>query len=231
MVKTMVRPIDVLVIEPHPLFREGLKRVLETGSSIKIIAEGENGEHLLPLYKKYQPDAVMIDLNLPSKNGIEAVRELIHHFPQAVVLIFTVNDDFSFVSQAIQSGASGYLLKEMDSTSIADAIKLAVNGGFYLHPKITKDFLTEFNKLSLSENTGAFIQSEIKLPYHLLTAREAEVLQLLADGCSNKALSEALDISIKTVKNHVSTILRKMGLKDRTQAVVQALKNGWVELR
>lgn len=226
-----VRQIDVLVIEPHPLFREGLKRVLEADSRIRIVAEGENGEQLLPLYKEYQPDAVMIEINLPQKNGSEAVQELIEHFPQAVVLVFTVADDFAHVSQAIQAGASGYLLKEMDSTSIADAIKTAVNGGIYLHPKITKEFLTEFNKLALHESVGAFIQTEVKLPYHLLTAREAEVLQLLADGCSNKALGEALDISIKTVKNHVSTILRKMGLKDRTQVVVQALKNGWVELR
>lgn len=226
-----VRQIDVIVIEPHPLFREGLKRVLESDSRIQIAAEGENGEQLLPLYKEYQPDAVMIELNLPQKNGIEAVRELVQHFPQSVVLIFTVIDDFSVVSKAIQAGASGYLLKEMDSASIADAIKTAVNGGIYLHPKITKDFLAEFNKLALDESAGAFVQTEIKLPYHLLTAREAEVLQLLADGCSNQALSEALDISIKTVKNHVSTILRKMGLKDRTQVVVQALKNGWVELR
>lgn len=226
-----VRQIDVLVIEPHPLFREGLKRVLETDSRINIVAEGENGEQLLPLYKEHQPDVVITELNLPEKNGIEAVRELIQHFPQSVVLIFTVVDDFHYVSQTIQAGASGYLLKEMDSASIAYAIKTVINGGIYLHPKITKEFLTEFNRLALDESVGAFIQTEIKMPYHLLTSREAEVLQLLADGCSNKALSEALDISIKTVKNHVSTILRKMGLKDRTQVVVQALKNGWVELR
>lgn len=229
--KSIIRQIDVLVIEPHPLFREGLKRVLEADSRIRITAEGENGEQLLPLYKEYQPDAVLIELNLPQKNGVEATRELIHHFPQAVVLPITVVDDFAHVSQAIQAGASGYLLKDMDSNAIADAIRTTINGGIYLHPKITKDFLTAFNKLALDESTSSFVQTEIKLPYHLLTSREAEVLQLLADGLSNKALSETLDISIKTVKNHVSTILRKMGLKDRTQVVVQALKNGWVELR
>lgn len=226
-----VRQIDVLIIEPHPLFREGLKRVLESDSRIRVTAEGESGEQLLPLYREHQPDAVLIELALPQKTGVEAIRELIQHFPQAFALPITVEDDFSHVSQAIHAGASGYLLKDMDSNSIADAIRTTVNGEIYLHPKITKEFLTEFNKLALEKSTGCFIQAEIKLPYHLLTARETEVLQLLADGLSNKALSEAMNISIKTVKNHVSTILRKMGLKDRTQVVVQAIKNGWVELR
>ncbi|WP_341202524.1 response regulator transcription factor [Planomicrobium okeanokoites] len=226
-----VRPINVLVIEPHPLFREGLKRVLETESRIQIIAEGENGEQLLPMYEEFQPDVVLIELNLPQQSGIDAVKDLTQQFPQAVALIFTVDDSFPNVSQAIQAGAAGYLLKEMDSSSISEAITTAANGGIYLHPKITKDFVSEFNKLSLDENVGAFVQSELTLPYHLLTARETEVLQLLADGYSNKALGEELDISIKTVKNHVSTILRKMGLKDRTQVVVEALKRGWVELR
>ncbi|MCM3610444.1 response regulator transcription factor [Planococcus sp. MERTA32b] len=226
-----VRQIDVLIIEPHPLFREGLKRVLEVDSRIRIAGEGESGEQLLPLYKELQPDAVMIELNLPQKNSIESIRELIQQFPHAIVLVFTVEDGFSHVSEAIKSGASGYLLKEMDSASIIDAIRTTVSGGIYLHPKVTTEFLLELNKLSRHEFTGSFIQKDIILPYHLLTARETEVLQLLADGLSNKALGEALDISIKTVKNHVSTILRKMGLKDRTQAVVHALKNGWVELR
>lgn len=231
MQKNNDRQIDVLVIEPHPLFREGLKRVLEADAKIQIVAEGQGGDELLPLYRAHQPDVVLIELNLPQSNGIEAIRELLLHFPHSIALIFTVADDFFHVSQALQAGASGYLLKEMDSISIAEAIRTAFNGGIFLHPKITKDFVHEFNKMAFDENKGAFVQSEVTIPYHLLTAREAEVLQLLADGCSNKALSEALDISIKTVKNHVSTILRKMGMKDRTQVVVEALKRGWVELR
>lgn len=225
------RQIDAIVIEPHPLFREGLKRVLEADSNIRIVAEGETGEQLLPLYREYQPDIVMIELNFPKGDSIEAIQELLVHFPQSIALIFTIDDDFNLVSQAMQAGASGYLLKEMDAASIADAIRVAVNGGIYLPPQITKEFITEFNKLAHLERTGAFIQTEIILPYHLLTTRETEVLQFLAEGYSNKALGDALNISVKTVKNHVSTILRKMGLKDRTQVVVEAIKRGWVELR
>ncbi|WP_282020912.1 response regulator [Planomicrobium okeanokoites] len=224
-----VQKIDLLVLDSHPLFREGLKRVLEMDSNLRVKGEGGTGEQLLPLYRQYQPDVVLMEINLPSKTGIEALGELIQHSPHAKVLIFTVVDDFFYASQAIQAGASGYLLKEMDPTAIVQAIKTVAEGGFYLHPKVTRDFISALNKLTLGSD-GLFLQTTVTLPYHLLTARECEVLQLLADGHSNRSLGEALEISEKTVKNHVSSILRKMELQDRTQAVVIAIKNGWVAL-
>lgn len=119
------------------------------------------------------------------------MQELLQHFPFPKVLIFSIVDDFSCVAQAIKGVASGYLLKEMDSTSIGIAIKTVVNGRFYLHPKATKDFLAEFSKLGVNENGGNFLKAEVQRPYHLLTARESGVLQLLADGHSNRSLSEA----------------------------------------
>lgn len=224
-----VQQIDLLVLDSHPLFREGLKRVLEMDSYLRVIGEGGTGEQLLPLYRQYQPDAVLMEINLPSKTGIEALSELTKYFPHAKVLIFTVVDDFFYASQAIQAGASGYLLKEMDPAAIVRAIKTVVEGGFYLHPKVTTDFIGEINRLALASD-GPFLQTTVIRPYHLLTARECEVLQLLADGYSNRSLGEALEISEKTVKNHVSSILRKMVLQDRTQAVAIAVKNGWVAL-
>lgn len=224
-----VQKIDLLILDPHPLFREGLKRVLEIDSYLRVIGEGGTGEKLLPLFRQHQPDAVLMEINLLSKTGIEALSELTQHFPHAKVLIFTVVDDFFYASQAIQAGASGYLLKEMDPAAIVHAIKTVVEGGFYLHPKVTTDFIGALNKLALASN-GPYLQTTVIRPYHLLTARECEVLQLLAEGHSNRSLGEALEISEKTVKNHVSSILRKMELQDRTQAVVIAIKNGWVEL-
>ena len=224
-----VQKIDLLILDSHPLFREGLKRVLEMGSNLRVTGEGGTGEQLLPLYRQYQPDVVLMEINLPSKTGIEALSELIQYFPNAKVLIFTVVDDFFYASQAIQGGASGYLLKEMDPAAIVQAIKTVIEGGFYLHPKVTRDFISALNRLALGSD-GPFRQTAVILPYHLLTARECEVLQLLADGHSNRSLGEALEISEKTVKNHASSILRKMQLQDRTQAVVIAIKNGWVAL-
>ncbi len=129
---------------------------------LRIVAEGKNGMELLPLYKQYRSDAVLIEVNLPRKNGIEAMQELLQQFPFSKVLIFSIVDDFSCVSQAIKGRASGYLLKEMDSASIASAIKTVVNGGFYLHPKVTKDFFAEFNKLVIKENLGTLLQTEVR---------------------------------------------------------------------
>ena len=222
--------IELAVIDSHPLFREGLKRILEVDINLQIVAEGETGEQLLPLYKQFQPDAVLIEANLPQKTGVAAMKELLDQYPYAKILLFTVVDDFFTVSQAIKGGASGYLLKEMDAAMIVSAIKTVVGGGVYLHPKITKDFIKALNKLTVEDNQGMYLQTAVKRPFHLLTDRECKVLQLLADGHSNKTLGEALEISEKTVKNHVSSILRKMDLQDRTKVVVTAIKNGWVEL-
>lgn len=228
---THIKKIDILIIDAQPLFREGLKRVLELDSTLQIVAEGESGEQLLPLFSQYQPDVVLMEINLPPQTGIQALGELNQHFPHSKVIVFTVVDDFFYVSQAIRAGASGYLLKEMDSPSLIHAIKAVVAGSHYLHPKVTKDFIDELNKLALLDSEGLFFQREVIHPYHLLTRRECQALQLLADGHSNRTLGETLEISEKTVKNHVSSILRKMDLTDRTQAVVTALKKGWVELR
>lgn len=195
----------------------------------QIVAEGTSGEGILPLYNHYRPDAVLMEVNQPIKMG--SMQELLQQFPFSKVLIFSIVDNFSCVAQAIKGGASCYMLKKLDSTSIGSAIKTVVNGGFYLHPKVTKDFLAAFSKLDVNENRGNFLQTEVRRPYHLLTARESAVLQLLADGHSNRSLGEVLEISKKTVKNHVSSIFRKMDVQDRTQAVVTALKNGWVELK
>ena len=221
----------LLVIDSNLIFREGFKRVLELNSNLQIVAEGERGEQLLPLYKEYQPDAVILDTNLSFNENMEALRELTLSFPGSKVLIFTINDEFSHVSQAIKEGAWGYLLKEMDATSIIAAIHSVIRDEAYLHPKIIKGFLSEFRELSKREKRGNFFQLDIKRPSHLLTPREAEVLQLLAEGHSNITLGDALGISDKTVKNHVSSILKKMDSTDRTQAVVRALKNGWIELK
>lgn len=196
-----------------------------------MVAEAEKGEQLLSLYTEYQPDAVIFEPNLSYTEEMEALRELILHFPEAKVLIFTVVDEFTNVSQAIREGASGYLLKEMDAPSIINAIQMVVKGQFYLHPRFTTEFISEFVRMDGGKRGGKFFQSDIRRPYHLLTPRESEVLQLLAEGHSNKSLGEALSVSDKTVKNHVSTILSKLNLNDRTQAVVTALKNGWIELK
>lgn len=221
----------IIIVDDHQLFREGVKRILDFEDSFDVVAEGDDGVDVVTLYEEYEPDVVLMDINMPQKNGVEATAELLEKHPEAKVIILSIHDDESYVSHALKSGALGYMLKEMDADEIVEAIKIVAAGGSYLHPKITKNLVAEYRRLSERENKGSFHQTEIRRPFHLLTKRECEVLQLLTDGQSNRAIGETLYISEKTVKNHVSSILQKMNVNDRTQAVVTAIKNGWVEVR
>ncbi|AIY06114.1 Transcriptional regulator DegU, LuxR family [Planococcus halocryophilus Or1] len=221
----------IIIIDDHQLFREGVKRILDFESSFEVVAEGGDGGEVIKLYEENRPDVVLMDINMPQKNGVEATAELIAQFPDAKVIMLSIHDDESYVTHALKTGALGYMLKEMDADAIIQAIKVVAKGGSYLHPKVTRNLVMEFRRLSERENKGSFHQTEIRRPYHLLTKRESEVLQLLTDGQSNRVIGETLFISEKTVKNHVSSILQKMQVNDRTQAVVTAIKNGWVEVR
>ncbi|WP_019415428.1 response regulator transcription factor [Paenisporosarcina sp. TG20] len=221
----------IVIIDDHQLFREGVKRILEFEDSFEVIAEGDDGSDALTLYEKFTPDVILMDINMPRKNGVEATGELLVKYPEAKVIMLSIHDDESYVMHALKTGALGYMLKEMDADAIIHAIKVVAAGGSYLHPKVTRNLVSEFRRLSERENKGTFHQSEIRRPFHLLTKRECEVLQLLTDGQSNRVIGETLFISEKTVKNHVSSILQKMTVNDRTQAVVTAIKNGWVEVR
>ncbi|QQZ10255.1 response regulator [Heyndrickxia vini] len=222
----------IAIIDDHQLFREGVKRILEFEKTFEIVAEGEDGASALQLIEQTKPDVVLMDINMPNKNGIEATRQLVETYPDTRVIILSIHDDENYVTHALKTGATGYLLKEMDSDALIDAVKVVAEGGSYLHPKITRNLVEEFRRLANRQSTGTgYQQPEVVRPLHLLTPRECEVLQLLADGKSNRVIGETLYISEKTVKNHVSNILQKMSANDRTQAVVSAIKNGWVEVR
>ena len=221
----------IVIIDDHQLFREGVKRILDFEDTFEVVAEGGDGSDAINLYEQYSPEVILMDINMPRKNGVEATEELMAKFPEAKVIMLSIHDDESYVTHALKTGALGYMLKEMDADAIVQAIKVVAAGGSYLHPKVTRNLVAEFRRLSERENKGTFHQSEIRRPFHLLTKRECEVLQLLTDGQSNRMIGETLFISEKTVKNHVSSILQKMNVNDRTQAVVTAIKNGWVEVR
>lgn len=221
----------IIIIDDHQLFREGVKRILDFEDTFEVVAEGDDGREAVELYTQHEPDVILMDINMPQMNGVEATEALLKEYPEAKVIILSIHDDGSYVTHAMKTGALGYMLKEMDADEIIEAIKIVSTGGSYLHPKVTLNLVEEFKRLSERENKGAFQQAEIRRPYHILTKRESEVLQLLTDGQSNRTIGETLFISEKTVKNHVSSILQKMGANDRTQAVVAAIKNGWVEVK
>ncbi|MBA4538065.1 response regulator transcription factor [Bacillus aquiflavi] len=224
----------IAIIDDHQLFREGVKRILDFEKTFEVIAEGDDGSEAADLVEKYNPDVTIMDINMPNVNGVDATKEILERFPEAKVIILSIHDDENYVMHSLKTGACGYLLKEMDADALIEAVQVVANGGSYLHPKITHNLVNEYRRLAL-ESVGSgyntFQQTEICRPLHLLTRRECEVLQLLTDGKSNRGIGEALFISEKTVKNHVSNILQKMNVNDRTQAVVVAIKNGWVEVR
>lgn len=225
---------SILVIDDHQLFREGVKRILDFEKDFEVVAEGGDGEDAVALVEQYHPDVVVMDINMPHMNGVEATAKLVERFPDVKVLILSIHDDESYVTHALKTGASGYLLKEMDADALVEAVKVVADGGAYLHPKVTHNLVNEYRRLAtgdVSQSVGTLKDVEYRKPLHILTRRECEVLQMLADGKSNRSIGETLFISEKTVKNHVSNILQKMNVNDRTQAVVVAIKNGWVQVR
>lgn len=223
--------IKIVLIDDHKLFREGVKRILSFEPAFDVVAEADDGRDAKEIVEKYNPDIVLMDINMPETNGIEATKELLQNNPDLKVIILSIHDDENYVTHALQSGAQGYLLKEMDTDSLMEAIKVVHDGGSYLHPKVTHNLVQEYRRLAKNSQTrNSIADIEYRKPLHLLTKRECQVLQLLSEGQSNRKIAETLVISEKTVKNHVSNILQKMNVNDRTQAVVTAIRNGWVEV-
>ncbi|WP_304654203.1 response regulator [Halobacillus shinanisalinarum] len=219
----------LVLIEDHKLFREGVKRILDFESSFEVIAEGDDGTAAFDLIEKNNPDIVLMDISMPDMNGIEATAKIKDRYPDLKMIILSIHDDENYVTHALKSGAHGYLLKEMDSDALIEAIKVVANGGSYLHPKVTHSLMAEYHRLLESPGENSYQTVQYRKPLHLLTRRECEVLQLLADGSSNRGLAESLYISEKTFKNHVSNILHKMKVNDRTQAVVTAIRSNLIE--
>ncbi|WP_047150903.1 response regulator [Aneurinibacillus tyrosinisolvens] len=232
--------ISILLVDDHKLFREGVKRILEMEDNFTIIGEASDGEEACEMAAELQPNVILMDINMPKLTGVQATQRVKERAPDSRVIILSIHDDENYVYKSLRSGASGYLLKEMDSDSLIEAIYSVARGEAYVHPKVTGKLITEFRRLSTIEHThdenvlvsdvselgGDNKESNIQA----LTPREREVLQLMAEGKSNRMIGEELFISEKTVKNHVSSILQKLDVQDRTQAVVVSIKNGWVKL-
>lgn len=234
------KEVNILLIDDHKIFREGVKRILEMEECFRIVGEGADGNEALELVEALNPDVVLLDINMPNMNGVEATKQIVQRSPESRVIILSIHDEEAYVYKTLQSGASGYLLKEMDIDALIEAIKVVSAGGAYVHPKVTGKLIEEFRRMKSFEDemeqerynvtADSMLLDEYTIPYHLLTKRECEVLQLMAEGKSNKRIGDMLYISEKTVKNHVSNILQKMKVHDRTQAVVEAIKNHWVKL-
>lgn len=223
--------MKIAIIDDHKLYREGIKRILEMEEGIEVVAEGEDGRDALKIDKAFKPDVMIMDIDMPNMNGIKATDKLNENKTKSKVIILSFYDDENYVTRVLQNGAAGYLIKDIGAKGLVEAVRVVAEGGSYLDPKVTKNIIKEYRRLTEFNSASNHVSSQsYQRPLHILTRRECEVLRLLADGNSNTDISKVLFISDKTVKNHVSGILRKIKVNDRTQAVLKAIKRGWVNI-
>ncbi|MFM5981869.1 MAG: response regulator [Sphaerospermopsis kisseleviana] len=208
--------ITVLLVDDQGLIRQGLKALLELEPDLEIVGEAENGEIAINLVEKLQPNVVLMDIRMPIMDGVAATKEIQKQFPTTKVLVLTTFDDDQYVKAALQNGAMGYLLKDTPSEELAVAIRAVDKGYSQLGPGIVKKLLTQFP--STTPNPIPSIPPSLTE----LTLREKEVLRLIATGASNREIAQQLFISEGTVKNHVTNILSRLNLRDRTQAAILA---------
>ncbi|WP_223593022.1 response regulator [Neobacillus bataviensis] len=211
--------IRILIADDHHVVRRGLVFFLKTQENIEIIGEAKNGKEAVELAGTLLPDVVLMDLVMPVMDGIEATRKIKEMHPDMNIMILTSFSDQNHVIPAIEAGASGYQLKDIEPDELVKAIRQLMKGENQLHPKATTHLLTQFS----SKN------NEEKKPLEDLTRRELEVLKEIASGKSNKDIAASLFITEKTVKTHVSSILAKLELADRTQAALYAVRNGVIK--
>jgi DNA-binding NarL/FixJ family response regulator len=212
--------IRILVADDHNVVRRGLVFFLKTQQNIEIIGEARNGKEAVQMADALKPDLVLMDLVMPVMDGIEATREIKKQYPNMKIMILTSFSDQDHVIPAIEAGASGYQLKDIEPDELVRTIKQLMKGENQLHPKATTHLLSHFNAMN---NNGE------RKPLDDLTKRELEVLKEIAKGKSNKDISSSLFITEKTVKTHVSSILAKLELADRTQAALFAVRNGVIK--
>lgn len=211
--------IKVMLADDHVLMREGIRQLLEFDGSIEVVAEANDGEECIEKLLNIKPQILLLDINMSKKNGIEVLKEIRSQKMDVKVLILTVHDSIEYLLKAVELGVDGYIMKDSESTELKKAINVIMDGESYIQPKL----IPALNNRLVARDTD-------KDKIDTLTARELEVLIEVANGLFNKEIAISLNISERTVKNHISNIFKKIGVFDRTQAAVFAIKNDLVKL-
>ena len=205
--------IKIMITDDHSMIREGLKNLLELDGDIKVICEAENGEDCLEKLKTVKPDVLLLDINMPKMNGLEVLKKL-------KVLVLTVHNETEYLMKAVEIGINGYVLKDSESAELKKAIFAIADGENYIQPSL----IPALNSKMIEKN-----EDEIKID--ALTKRELEVLKEMAVGKFNRDIAKEMEISERTVKNHISSIFKKLDVTDRTQAAVFAIRNNIIQIR
>lgn len=211
-----MNPIKILLVDDQSLFREGLRTLLSVQPDFDVVAEAGNGEEALRYVAQYRPNVVLMDLRMPIMDGVTTTRRLHEMYPECKVIVLTTFDDDEDIFEGMRAGAVGYLLKDVSSEKLFEAIHATSRGEYFLLPSITAKVMAEFSRLS---RPAPKKDMELVDP---LSNREVEILRLVSTGLSNKEIADKLVIAEGTVKNHLTNILAKLAAKDRMQAVIKA---------
>ncbi|MBN1994991.1 MAG: response regulator transcription factor [Anaerolineae bacterium] len=220
---------SVMLVDDHSLFRQGLRRVLEAEEDLEVIMEVADGEEALRLAKQLAPDVVIMDINLPRMNGLQVTRELKHAVPEIAIIMLTAYHDDEQIFHSVRAGAAAYFPKDVTPRRLVEAVRQVSQGNYVIDdevldkPEVASWLLQQFDKVAYIDG----LPNEMFAP---LSPREMEILQHIAKGQSNKEVAYELGISRQTVKNHMTSILRKLAVNDRTQAALYAVRRGWIRL-
>jgi two-component system response regulator DegU len=212
--------IRLMLVDDHRMLRQGLRRSLEE-EGFYVVGEASDGEEAVRLVPAAKPDVILMDVSMPDMDGVEATRRILQADPDKRVVMLTMHADKDLIDSAIKAGAVGYLTKDCSTDDVVSAVRMAANGETALSPQLAKTMLSEVRKID---------EKVAREEDRLVTKREEEVLQLIADGCSTPEVAQKLYISQKTVKNHLASIYEKLNARDRTQAVLLAVRMGIVKL-
>ena len=214
--------IKILIADDHAVVREGTRQILEQEPDLQVVAEAGDGEEAVRLATSSKPDVAIIDIAMPKMDGIEATKQIKALSPAIAVLILTAYDDDQFIFSLLEAGAAGYLLKSVRGRELIDAVRAVYVGESVLHPSIARKVLNRF--------VPATGKPKGQQPSEVLTEREMDVLKLATRGFSNQDIADELCLSIRTVQAHLGHIFNKLQVSSRTEAVVRALREGWVSL-
>jgi DNA-binding NarL/FixJ family response regulator len=227
--RNTVATTRVVIVDGHTLFRRGVRNILDLEPDLQVVGEAGTGREALAAIQELTPDVVLMDLALPAPNGIETTQRLKRELPHTAVIVLASNDDEDQLFDAIKAGAAAYVLKDIDPTDLIAIIRRVRSGEYLINdkvfskPAVASRVLKEFRELAVYGSDAAPI-------FAPLSPREVEILDNIAQGMTNKQVAYALGISEQTVKNHMSSILRKLSVNDRTQAVVYAMRQGWIKI-
>lgn len=213
-----LQPIHILVVDDHPVVRQGLRSLLAGHPNLLVVGEAEDGAEVLPFLSKSSVDVILLDIQMKKQSGIEVARRVRASYPEVKIIVLTTYDDESLLREAMEAGVDGYLLKSVSHETLPDSIRAVMQGEKLLSPKLVSSVVDQYQKLAQSQ-----AQKDAGL-----TPDELRVLAAIAEGASNKELSERFFWSEATVKRRVQEIVEKMGASNRTQAIAEALRKGWI---